>query len=115
MGSGSKASKKDKIDMGFYSAKEDEQKAYAWCIKNNIFISPKAKNSKEWYIDIELNKKVNTSPITYEKVEIWKQIFKFYVYYYNKYHKIEVKDIGIIKPIEEKKIAIKQDIQNKLF
>jgi len=34
-----------------------------------------------------MNKKVNVSPDAYKKVEIWKQIFKYYTYYYDKYKK----------------------------
>jgi hypothetical protein len=83
MGSGFK--KKGQIDMGNYVAKPREQDAYVWCIHNNIFIAPKAKSSNEWYLTININGKVNTSPMTYEKVEIWKELYKFYLYYYEKY------------------------------
>jgi hypothetical protein len=104
MGSGSKAKKKDVIDMGNYVATEKEQAAFEWCIKNNIRIAPFAKSSKEWYLDIIINGRVNRSPLTYEKIEVWKQLYKFYLYYYNKHYKVEdvIKDIK--KPEVEKEI-----------
>jgi hypothetical protein len=101
MGSGNK--KKGQIDMGNYVAKPKEQDAYAWCIHNNIFIAPKAKGPNEWYLTININGKVNTSPMTYEKVEIWKELYKFYLYYYEKYSGIKVE-----KKVEPKKY-IKED------
>lgn len=113
MGSGSK--KKGQIDMGFYACSDKENEAYMWCVKNSILISPKAKSTTEWYLEITINGKMNRSPITYKKVEIWKQLFTFYLYYYNKYHKLETKALDIKKPIEEKELAVKPDIQNKLF
>ena len=78
---------KNVVDMGdyLYSAKEFE--AYKWCVDNGIYISPKAKSTTAWYINIEINKKSYVSPDSYEKVEIWKQVFKYYMYYYDKYKK----------------------------
>jgi hypothetical protein len=81
------AIKKGAIDMGDYMYSTKEFKAYKWCVDNNIYISPQAKSLIEWFICIEINKKINISPVTYKKVEIWKQIFKYYTYYYDKYKK----------------------------
>jgi len=89
MGSGSK--KKGGIDMGSYSCKVSEYDAREWGIRNGIYISPFAKNSTEWYISININGKTSTSPAAYEKIEIWKQIYKYYLYYYSKYTKQEMK------------------------
>ncbi len=75
------------IDMGDYLPSNKERKAYIWCINNGIYISPQAKSLIEWFICIEMNNKINTSPDAYKKVEIWKQIFKYYTYYYEKYKK----------------------------
>lgn len=113
MGSGS--NKRNQIDMGSYTRTNEENEAYIWCIKNKILISPLAKSSTEWYIEIILNGKASKSPLTYKKVEIWKQLFSFYLYYYKKYHKLETKSLQIKKPIEQKDLTIKKDIQNKLF
>ena len=75
------------IDMGDYLPSDKESKAYIWCINNGIYIAPKAKSSSSWYLTIEMNKKINVSPDSYGKVEIWKQMYKYYIYYYEKYEK----------------------------
>lgn len=89
MGSGTK--KKGAIDMGSYSCKLSECDARDWGIRNGIYIAPFAKSNTEWYITINVNGKISTSPETYGKVEIWKQIYKYYLYYYSKYTKQEIK------------------------
>ena len=75
------------VDMGDYIFSDKEGEAYRWCVNNGIYIAPQAKSLIEWYICIEMNKKVNVSPVAYKKIEIWKQIFKYYTYYYDKYKK----------------------------
>ena len=114
MGSGFNSKKKDQIDMGNYVANEREQLAFEWCIRNDIKIAPKAKSSKEWYLVIDVNGKIATSPIAYEKIEIWKQLYKFYLYYYNKYHKVDEVIKDIIKPKIEKEVKVEQN-QQSLF
>lgn len=84
MGSGLK---KNQCDMGTYVYKPQEYEAMRWCVANNIKISPKANTLSSWFIEINLNGKITVSPDTYKKVEIWKQIFKYYKYYYDKYNK----------------------------
>ena len=72
-------------DMGVYDPTDEEFEAYKWCIKNNVHISPFAKDINNWYIDIVINgKKPHRSPDTYKKVEVWKQIYSYYKYYYDK-------------------------------
>jgi hypothetical protein len=78
---------KKRIDMGHYMATSEEREHMRWCINNGIKISPFAHNTYEWYIDIHINNKKNRSPYLYKKVQIWKEIFKFYKYYHNKYGK----------------------------
>ena len=114
MGSGFNSKKKDVVDMGNYAPNEREAEAYAWCIRNNIKIAPMAKSNTEWYIDIIMNNKVSRSPLTYKKVDIWKQLYKFYLYYYNKHQKIEYEIKEIQKPIVEK-IIKKSNNQTNLF
>jgi len=116
MGSGYKK-KKEVIDMGNYSASDKEQKAFEWCINNGIKIAPRPKNNKEWYLIINVNGKVAESPVAYEKIEIWKQLFKFYLYYYNKYHKIEetIKDIKKVEVNKDIKTEPIKDQQQSLF
>jgi hypothetical protein len=81
------AKKKTGVDMGDHLPTASETEHMRWCVNNGIYISPKAKSTVEWYVIIELNKKISTSPETYKKVEIWKQIYKYYKYYYDKYKK----------------------------
>ena len=75
------------VDMGDYLPSDKERKAHVWCVNNGIYISPQAKSLIEWFICIDMNKKISISPVTYKKNEIWKQIFKYYTYYYDKYEK----------------------------
>ena len=79
--------KKNGIDMGDYVPKQIEYDAMRWCINNKIKMSPKAKSTIAWYIDIEVNGKITTSPESFAKVVIWKKIFEYYSYYYKKYEK----------------------------
>lgn len=105
MGSGTKK-KKGEIDMGNYTGSIREKEAYAWCINNNIYIAPKAFSTTEWNICITINGKIKTSPDTYKKIEIWKQMYKYYLYYYNKYS--GAVDAIIIEDKPKQKV-IKQD------
>ena len=73
--------------MGHYMATSEERKHMQWCINNGIKISPFARNTYEWYIDIDINNKKNRSPQVYTKKDLWEQIFNYYKYYYNKYAK----------------------------
>jgi hypothetical protein len=115
MGSGNKKGKA--IDMGNYVAKEREQAAYVWCIHNNIFIAPKAKSTTEWYICITSNGKTTQSPLAYERIDIWKEIYKFYTYYYDKYSGVKVvKEVQPRKFIKEEPVKQKEKpIINTLF
>lgn len=99
------SNKKGAIDMGNYAPTSREQEAKNWCIKNKIYVSPTAKSASEWYLTITTNSKVTQSPLHYKKVEIWKELFKFYTYYYDKYSGAEV-----IKKVEPKKV-IKEEIE----
>ena len=73
--------------MGQYMATSQERKHMQWCMNNGIKISPFARNTYEWYIDIDINNKKNKSPQVYTKKDLWEQIFNYYKYYYNKYAK----------------------------
>jgi hypothetical protein len=115
MGSGNKK-KKGEIDMGKYTGSIREQAAYSWCINNGIYISPWAKSTSEWYICISINGKTNMSPDAYGPIVIWQQLYKFYVYYYNKYSGAgegPVEEV-IKKPKQRVKSSYK-DETNKLF
>ena len=87
MGSGTK--KKGQIDMGSYIQTEKEREAMVWCVKNSITIAPFAFNTTSWYLDITINGNRNRDPTLYDKKTLWKQMFKYYTYYYEKYKKNE--------------------------
>ena len=100
-------SKKNSIDMGNYISSVREQAAFEWCINNGIYISPKPKSTTEWHLSITINGKTNISPGVYKKIDIWKQLYKFYTYYYDKYaNKIEV------KTVEDPKTKTKQKVDD---
>ena len=81
------AKKKGAMDMGKYISSEEDLRAYSWCINNNIYISPWCKDNSSWYIDIVINGNSNKSPEAYKKNEIWKKLYEYYRYYYDKYRK----------------------------
>jgi hypothetical protein len=78
--------KRNNVDMGTYVPSEIESKTMRWCVSNNIRISPKARSDSEWSIVIDLNNKIAEDPKQYKKIEIWKKIFEYYKYYYDKYN-----------------------------
>jgi hypothetical protein len=73
-----------KINMGTYTATEHEMKAYIWCIRNKIYIAPKAINEVNWSIVITNNGRIHTDPNHYGKDLIWKKLYEYYKYYYEK-------------------------------
>jgi hypothetical protein len=81
------AGKKSPWDMGEYMPSINDTKAYHWCIKNGIFISPTAKTEGAWWLDIENQGNINRSPKTFTKTAIWEKMYEYYNYYYDKYKK----------------------------
>ena len=77
--------KKNGWDMGDYTVTEEDLKAYIWCIRNNIHISPRAIREARWTIEILNNGRSNTDPKDYKKLEIWIKMYEYYKYYKNKY------------------------------
>ncbi len=75
------------VNMGDHMPTTANFKHMQWCLKNNIKISPFAYSTFEWYIDININGKINRSPRVFKKTEIWENIHNYYKYYYDK-HKI---------------------------
>ena len=73
--------------MGKVPFDEDLWEAQRWCIRNYIAIAPKSKNDTAWYITIKNKDRINTSPDTYGKTEIWTKIFEYCKYYYDKHRK----------------------------
>ena len=87
MGSGAK--KVGKKGMGQYAPTKKERDAMNWCLDHDIKMWPRAStkgpNPEAWYIEIQMGSgKINKSPEAYGKVEIWKQLFTYYMYYYEK-------------------------------
>ena len=100
--------------MGNYTASQSEFNAFKWCIDNGIYISPYANSTLEWYICITMNNKSSLSPSTYKKIDVWKQMYRFYLYYYNKYNNdIKIAPMLVI-PKKETKVK-QQSNDNKLF
>ena len=75
----------NKINMGTYVASELEVKAYIWCIRNKIYIAPKAISDTRWSIVITNNGVTHEDPSQYIKGLIWKKIYEYYKYYYEKH------------------------------
>jgi hypothetical protein len=103
--------KKSQIDMGNYTANPSEFSAFKWCIDNGIYIAPYANSTLEWYICITMNGKSSLSPSTYKKIDVWKQMYRFYLYYYNKYNNdIKIEPMLVNKKKETK---VKQQSTDK--
>ena len=74
-----------KISMGTYITSELELEAYRWCIRNKIYIAPKAINETRWSIVIINNGRTHEDPSHYIKGLIWEKIYEYYKYYYEKH------------------------------
>jgi hypothetical protein len=74
------------VNMGDYLATPGEWEAYRWCIRNAIYIAPKALTEARWTITITNKGITNQDPESYTKVVIWETVFKYYKYYYDKYN-----------------------------
>ena len=77
-----------KKGMGDYNPTPEELEAYLWCIRDHIRIAPRAAQKglspTSWHIDIYQGYRWVTSPKDYPPVEIWKEIYKFNLFYYEK-------------------------------
>ena len=61
-----RGSKKKGQGMGLYVPTKEEETAYKWCIRNNIKISPWARDLQSWHISVIIgNGKNNVSPVSY--------------------------------------------------
>ena len=81
-----------KFSMGSYTRTQDESDASAWCLQNNICITPRQAEwgVPMWYIDIEKGvhpnrRLIGTSPESYGKNTIWEKVAEYQKYYYDKY------------------------------
>ena len=88
MGSGLKNKKKLSLKMGDYIPTEYENLAYNSGVRRGIRISAGAdspgNSNSTWHVAVFSNGRWIKSPESYEKVEIWKQVYKAYDYYYQK-------------------------------
>ena len=73
--------------MGEYMPSSEEEKAYVWCIRNNIKISPTANSEGSWWIEININGNINRSPEPFKKVRVWEKLYEYCKYYYDKHKK----------------------------
>ena len=79
------ARKRKNYTMGEYSPSDEELKAYLWGVKNSVRIGPKrVPNKNEWYVEIYTQGKWSHSRETFGPGDVFKQIYKYYEYYYNK-------------------------------
>mgnify|MGYP003117421749 CR=1 FL=1 len=75
------------IHYGKYEPSEEEREAYRWCINNGIIIFPELKLEAPWAVEIKIKNKVHKSPEEYHAIDVWKKMYEYYKYYYNKYAK----------------------------
>ena len=76
--------------MGAYNTEEVEEKARIWCQKNGIRIYPKPETKgtpAAWFLIIEINGNENNAPDAFKRIEVWKKMYEYYMYYYKKYNK----------------------------
>jgi len=80
-----------KTDWGNFYRSEEEFEAMQWCIKNKITIAPlaaKAGNGpQDFWIEINIQGRINRTPETFPAKEVYPQIYKYYKYYYDKHRK----------------------------
>lgn len=95
MGSGFKK-KRGKNEWDYYRATEDDQKAFRYCVRNNIRISivpmQQGMVPKDFKISVVLGpykrgEKVNLSPNIYSKEIIVEEMYKAMKYYYDKHRR----------------------------
>ena len=79
------AGKKSPWDMGEYTPTKEENLAWLWCMRNSIKISPMCKAEGAWWIEIENNNKINRTPNVFTKISVWRELYKYCKYYYDKY------------------------------
>ena len=80
-----------KTDWGDFYRSEEDYAAMCWCLKNGITIGPLATKPgnapTEFWIDINIKGRINRSPEPFHSTDVWKQIYKYYRYYYDKHRK----------------------------
>lgn len=82
--------KEKKTDWGNFYRSDEEFEAMRWCIKNGICIGPLAvekgkTNPANYYIEIIIKGEKHRSPESFPAKETWKQIYKYYKHYHDKY------------------------------
>ena len=89
MGSGTKRKKGKKTNWGNYYRSNFEYEAMVWCLKNDIKIGLLAAETgdgpKYFYVEIEIGKKKSRDPSKYLAEDARKQVYKYYIYYYEKH------------------------------
>jgi len=76
--------------MGQYLADDIEETARIWCNKNSIRIYPKPTimgSPNKWFLILEINTKIVQAPDELHRVDVWKKMYEYYMYYYLKYNK----------------------------
>jgi len=57
-----------------------------WCNNNGIKIYPIPDKNGEYFLEINNNGTIITSPVTYKKVESFTKIWELYCHYYDNNH-----------------------------
>lgn len=81
--------KKKGVGMGDYLPTEQEQKAYRYGIRNDIRIAPRAvpNSAGSWYVEIFQGGRWSHNGEQFGPVDVWRQVYAYYIYYYNKRNK----------------------------
>jgi len=83
-----------KKPMPYYMPTSEQRKAYEYCVRKNIRISPLGINDEpnKWRIGINIGcykkgENINVSPDVYSRDTIWIEYYKMCKYYYDKNEK----------------------------
>jgi|TARA_R110000803_G_scaffold49541_1_gene103107 hypothetical protein len=86
-----KKKKSKPTNWGKWYRSEEDYKAMAWCVKNDIKIGPLAVSPgagpTHFFIEIIIEGRVNRGPYKWEAKDVWPEIYKYYKYYYDKHRK----------------------------
>lgn len=78
-----------KTNWGDWYRSDEEFEAMRWCLKNGIKIGLLAaspgEGPKHFYVEIQIGKKKSTDPSKYLAEDARKQVYKYYLYYYEKH------------------------------
>jgi len=81
--------KSKKTNWGDWYRSEEEFEAMRWCLKHSIKIGVLAaepgEGPKHFYVEIQIGNKKSVDPSKYLAEDARKQVYKYYLYYYEKH------------------------------